>query len=57
MGGGEGKRSKNRRGINAEKVKKEEGMVVEKRKPKMEGASGPAGFGPQAQSVEARGQC
>ena len=32
-------------------------MVVGKRKPKKEGALGPAGFGPQAQSVEAHGQC
>ena len=33
MGGGKREHSKNRRGINVEKVKKEEGMVVEKRKP------------------------
>jgi len=35
VGGGEGECSKNRRGINVEKVKKEEGMVVEKRKPQI----------------------
>jgi len=32
-GGSKHEHSKNRRGINIERVKKEEGMVVEKRKP------------------------
>jgi hypothetical protein len=36
---------------------KEEGMVVEKRKLDKEDASGPAGFGPQAQSGEVHGRC
>jgi hypothetical protein len=59
-GGGEGKRSKTKgekRGED-EAIKKRE-VVVEKRKPNKEGASGTAGFGPQAQaqSIEARGRC
>ena len=37
--------------------KKREVVVVEEKSPNKEGASGPAGFGPQAQSGEARGQC
>jgi hypothetical protein len=45
------------RGRVRKKGVKEEGMVVEKRKPDKEGASGPAGFGPQAQSGEARSRC
>jgi hypothetical protein len=32
-------------------------VVVEEKSPNKEGASGPAGFGPQAQSGEARGRC
>jgi hypothetical protein len=39
------------------RVRKEEGMVVEKRKPNKESVSGLAGFGPQAQSVKVCGQC
>jgi hypothetical protein len=31
--------------------------VVEEKGPNREGASGPAGFGPQAQSGEAHGRC
>ena len=32
-------------------------MVVEEKSPNKEGASGPAGFGPQAQSGEVHGRC
>jgi hypothetical protein len=38
-------------------VEKREVVVVEEKSPNKEGASGPAGFGPQAQSGEARGRC
>jgi hypothetical protein len=39
------------------RVKKKGKMVVEEKSPNKEGASGPAGFGPQAQSGEVHGRC
>jgi hypothetical protein len=38
-------------------VKKKGKMVVEEKSPNKEGVLGPVGFGPQAQSGEAHGQC
>ena len=43
--------------MRKEGEEKGEVVVVEEKSPNKEGASGPAGFGPQAQSGEARGRC
>jgi hypothetical protein len=42
---------------NAGRRRKEGVVVVGKRKPNKKSASGPAGFGPQAQRVKVCGQC
>jgi hypothetical protein len=58
VGGSEGKHSKEKR---VKKTwggeQKERLMVVERRKPNKKSPLGPAGFGPQAQRVEAHSQC
>ncbi len=55
VGGSEGKCLKGGKMWRGQR--KEEVVVVEEKKTNKESASGTAGFEPQAQSVEARGQC
>jgi hypothetical protein len=43
--------------MRKEGEEKGEVVVVEEKSPNKEGVSGPAGFGPQAQSGEARSRC
>jgi hypothetical protein len=56
--GSEGKCLKEKRVKKMQGGEEKEGvMVIGRRKPNKEGALGPAGFGPQAQRVEAHSQC